>query len=431
MSSIAKSPPDELLRDDPPAKAAAALPSTGERFIPGLGGSIELEHLHRYLFAQQVCGEKVVLDIACGEGYGSAILAQSARTVLGVDIADEAVAHASKRYSARNLRFKVGSCAAIPLGDATVDVVVSFETIEHHDEHEEMMAEIRRVLRPGGVLVISSPERYEYSDRPGTHNEFHVHELYRDEFATLIERHFPHSTLYDQKVLFGSAILSEELATHATSLHVDALHERSHGLVRPLYLIAVASDGPLPVMNTGVFEQPLAETSEWKWWIDTVAERDACIRRLEAQTHEQASQLANSSEAASQLATVTAMVHAVGADRDEAERHYQASLVEIVELQRHLMGERDATVLQKAALEQEVAGWRQRFTEAALERDAAIAERIEAGQRMAVELEALTSRLSAERDAAMQSRQVFSQTVSRDTRPLRFTPFGLDLWEDD
>src|ERR1700694_2221819 len=116
------------------------LPLDGERFVPGeMHGNIEFEHRHRYLFASQLVSGKAVLDIACGEGYGSALLAKSARRVIGVDIAERAVEHAKQRYQAENLEFATGSCAAIPLGDGAVDVVVSFETIEHHAEHEAMM----------------------------------------------------------------------------------------------------------------------------------------------------------------------------------------------------------------------------------------------------------------------------------------------------
>src|SRR5687768_2473380 len=125
-----------------------ALDFTGERYVPEIRGDIALEHLHRYLLAKQLVAGKTVLDIASGEGYGSSILAESAFKVAGVDISREAVSHAQAKYRAENLEFLLGSCSVIPLSDASVDVVVSFETIEHHDEHELMIKEIKRVLRP-------------------------------------------------------------------------------------------------------------------------------------------------------------------------------------------------------------------------------------------------------------------------------------------
>lgn len=148
-----------------------ALESTGERFLPGMEGAIEVEHLHRYILACELARGRDVLDVACGEGYGSNLLAGVARSVVGVDIADSAVAHARAQYTRQNLRFVQGDCALLPLEDASVDLVVSFETIEHHDQHEAMLAEIDRVLRPGGSLIISSPNKKTYSDTPDTHNK--------------------------------------------------------------------------------------------------------------------------------------------------------------------------------------------------------------------------------------------------------------------
>ena len=117
-----------------------------------------------------------VLDIASGEGYGSDLLAEVAEYVVGVDIAHEVVRHARVRYRRPNLAFAAGDCVAIPLASQSIDVVVSFETLEHHDRHADMMQEVKRVLRPGGLLIISSPDRHEYSEVPDTRS-YHAHEL--------------------------------------------------------------------------------------------------------------------------------------------------------------------------------------------------------------------------------------------------------------
>src|SRR5207247_8088143 len=125
---------------------AETLPFTGERYVPSVGGEIALEHLHRYALARSLAAGKDILDIASGEGYGTAMLGAVARSVAGVEIDPATVKHARRRYAGcSNVRFLEGACEAIPLEDASVDLVVSFETIEHHDRHAEMLQEIKRV----------------------------------------------------------------------------------------------------------------------------------------------------------------------------------------------------------------------------------------------------------------------------------------------
>ena len=242
------------------------LPADGERFLPDvMQGIIELEHRHRYLFVANLVAGKTVLDIASGEGYGSATLARSASRVIGVDISPAAVEHARRRYRADNLEFLTGTCTAIPLKSGSVDVVVSFETIEHHAEHEGMLREIRRVLRPGGLLVISSPDKLEYSDKPSYRNPFHVRELYKDEFQTLVSAHFRHVRLFGQRVVCGS-ILLEEQGGQPIQFHRAAPGRSESGTasaqgMQALYWVALASDAELPGAGGSVYERrgpPLA-----------------------------------------------------------------------------------------------------------------------------------------------------------------------------
>ena len=232
---------------------------TGERFVPEQQGNIELEHLHRYLCAAELSAQKDVLDIASGEGYGSSILARAARNVIGVDISEEAVRHAQKKYQGQNLEYRVGSAAQIPVADASIDLVVSFETIEHHDQHEAMMSEIKRVLRPGGLLVMSSPDKRVYSDIPGFSNPFHVKELTRGEFESLMKASFTNVSMYGQRVVYGSALLAEEGGQIVSFAKEHGEVKRSAGLVDPMYLIAVASDNALPKLKSGVFEALIEE----------------------------------------------------------------------------------------------------------------------------------------------------------------------------
>ena len=234
---------------------------TGERFHPEVIGGIALEHKHRYLHAAMYVQGKDVLDIASGEGYGSAILSNAAKSVIGVDISPEAVAHSQNKYVAHNLQFCLGSADAIPLPDASVDMVVSFETIEHHDKHEEMFLEFKRVLRPNGVLCISSPDHHEYSVIPGYQNEYHVKELTLEEFDTLLARHFTHYKRTGQRVAYGSVIAARENASEFIAWHVDSpVQSYAAGMPHALYLIALASDGELPEIFPSLLEARLEDS---------------------------------------------------------------------------------------------------------------------------------------------------------------------------
>ena len=175
---------------------------TGERLETFVHNETTIEHLHRYGIAMPFCKNKKVLDIACGEGYGSKLLASKASGVIGVDIDPNTVRKASEKYQMPNLFFIQGSADKIPVENASIDVVASFETIEHHDKHIEMLSEIKRVLKPDGILIISSPEKFGETSA----NEFHVKELTRQEFTRLIADHFEFSKLYSQKIAFGSLI---------------------------------------------------------------------------------------------------------------------------------------------------------------------------------------------------------------------------------
>ncbi len=233
------------------------LEASGERFLPEMQGTIALEHLHRYAMAKDFAAGKVVLDIACGEGYGSAILGEIAARVYGVDIAPDAIAHAKAKYQRPNVEFLTGRCADIPLADGTVDMVVSFETIEHHTDHKQMFDEIKRVLRSGGLMIMSSPDKLEYTERANHTNAYHVKELYAEEFQQLVERHFTHVAVLGQRVMYASAIMPSDRPGESIHYHreCDAGIQSANGLVRPCYQVAVASDATLPSLAGSLFEE--------------------------------------------------------------------------------------------------------------------------------------------------------------------------------
>jgi SAM-dependent methyltransferase len=191
---------------------------TGERFLPGCAGEIAYEHWHRYAFARRFVAGKRVLDAACGEGYGTALLGAQAASAVGVDIDAPTIAHASARYGqGTRIRFVEGSCARLPLPDASIDVIVSFETVEHVTAADQprMIAEFARVLAPGGIVVISSPNKRLYSDAREYVNEFHLHELYREDFARLLSGVFPALRWHHQRVATWSGIWAEQPGAQA------------------------------------------------------------------------------------------------------------------------------------------------------------------------------------------------------------------------
>ena len=176
---------------------------TGERFILGQAvGDITIEHMQRYKIALNLVEGKNVLDAACGEGYGSYILSKKAKTVIGIDISSEAIEYASEEYKNKNLKYICASIEKLPLEDNSIDIIISFETIEHVNENiqKKFLSEIKRVLRPNGILFMSSPDKYIYSDVRNSNNPYHVHELYINEFKDLLQLNFKYVELFSQGI---------------------------------------------------------------------------------------------------------------------------------------------------------------------------------------------------------------------------------------
>jgi SAM-dependent methyltransferase len=226
------------------------MPFTGERFTPECVREIWYEHWHRYAFVRRLVQGKRVLDIACGEGYGSALLSDGAVEVVGVDIDAASIAHARERYGARkNLSYETGDAAALELADARFDVVVCFETLEHVQAQERMLAGFARVLTDDGILIISSPDRHEYSEVSGFNNEFHVRELDRDELLALLRPHFSAVRLYGQKLVFNSAIFALDQspgACEAWTMDRSARTLTPRLDYAPMYFIALCAKRALP-----------------------------------------------------------------------------------------------------------------------------------------------------------------------------------------
>jgi SAM-dependent methyltransferase len=231
-------------------------PFTGERLTAAVDGQIEVEHYHRYLLARSLVAGLDVLDAASGEGYGAAILAQVARSVVGVEHSASTVHGAASNFVRPNLQFLRADARALPLADGCLDAVVSFETIEHFDRQDAFLREVRRVLRSEGMFIVSTPDRDVYSPVGSAANPYHVHELSRLEFGSLLGGAFRHVLMLQQRTLIGSALLGETGSAAAPLVFErrgETHFEACASLPRAPYLIAVASDRELPPLPPSLY----------------------------------------------------------------------------------------------------------------------------------------------------------------------------------
>jgi SAM-dependent methyltransferase len=219
---------------------------TGERVIPGqVDADLLNEHLARYAFAARLARGKRVLDAGCGAGYGSAELAKFALSVVGADIAGEAVDFAREHYRLQNLQFEQASCLALPHPDAAFDLVVAFEVIEHLPQWRDFLEEVRRVLSPTGHLIVSTPNKVYYAEsrsQAGA-NPFHAHEFEFDEFRNELSAIFPYISLFLENHVEGVAFrpIQEAEAGGITEVRVDGGEtppEESH------FFVAVCAHRP-------------------------------------------------------------------------------------------------------------------------------------------------------------------------------------------
>jgi ubiquinone/menaquinone biosynthesis C-methylase UbiE len=281
---------------------------TGERFLPRQTDPLlALEHYHRYCFASRFAKNRRVLDVACGEGYGSACLAQWADEVVGIDIDPTTIEHANRKYAAvQNLAFKVGRCEAINEDRESFDLVVSYETIEHleEDSQDELLKSVRRILRQDGLFIVSSPEKNEYAAIPQSHNQFHKYEMTLFELKSRLEAYFKYVHLCAQRVLSLSTMWHMngwQDAQFRFYAKRDLLKEipRGEPFSPPLYLIALCSNRPISddaVAEANSFYFDLANVEKTKYlyeWARSleseVRESREAVHRLEKQLEERTS----------------------------------------------------------------------------------------------------------------------------------------------
>jgi SAM-dependent methyltransferase len=247
---------------------------TPGRFVPDemRGELVEAEHMIRYWSAAALAGGRRVLDAGCGLGYGSALLAdRGAESVDAVDLSESAVEAARARFGDR-ARFAVGDVTSLPFEDDSFDLVVCFEVIEHIDEQEAALDELLRVMAPGGLLLVSSPNRDAYV--PG--NPHHVHEYTPAELEATLRRRWAHVALMRQHNLTASVLLDGDGLADADGAVVDA-EVRKLAATAPdgeVYTVAMASDAELPAARQLV---ALATPVEVREWLERFREQQAVL----------------------------------------------------------------------------------------------------------------------------------------------------------
>jgi SAM-dependent methyltransferase len=163
-------------------------------------GPEERQHLDRYRFALSRIGAgSTVLDAACGSGYGSEVLADKAGRVIGLDISEDAIRYALEHHRRKNIEFAIADLGtSLNLSSESCDAVVCLETLEHVANQDVMLKEFQRVLRRGGVIILSTPDREVISDQAHEENEFHIAERSKSELVALLSEHFEIEELHGQ-----------------------------------------------------------------------------------------------------------------------------------------------------------------------------------------------------------------------------------------
>jgi O-antigen biosynthesis protein len=221
-----------------------------ERFSPWehAGALIDAEHTARYRWLAPAVSGCDVLDAACGTAYGTDTFKRAgARRAVGVDISHKTIAEASLLLGDAQIELFQADIQSLPFDDASFDVISSFETIEHIEDPGRTLDELRRVLRPDGLLAVSSPNRGIYN----AGNPFHVAELTPKELREALESRFRHVAMFSQQAWLTSALVSSENMHESPDEPLDAQLGRVAALEpgREYYTVGLASDAPLPELD--------------------------------------------------------------------------------------------------------------------------------------------------------------------------------------
>jgi 2-polyprenyl-3-methyl-5-hydroxy-6-metoxy-1,4-benzoquinol methylase len=269
---------------------AGKLTDSGERMIPMFhkGNITYGEHLGRYISVLEAIRGKVVLDIAAGSGYGTKLMASEASSVYGVDIDADAVAYAKKEYAAKNITYLQGSGTEIPLDNDSVDCVVSMETIEHIEDQEKFLEEVKRVLRPGGFVVISTPNDKVYPKG----NHFHVREHNKRSLTALLTQYFKSIDLKYQVVSIAASVLEEDQLKDddiAAGWELRKVYKSIPD--ESIYYLAVCGDGKLPQLQLNTLLSQEFSHMEQKKLADYIGSLNEHINNLRINLDHELSQV--------------------------------------------------------------------------------------------------------------------------------------------
>lgn len=201
---------------------------TGERVVPeesrsGFARVNLVRHEVAHLYAiRRLRGSRRVLDVGCGTGYGSAMVAARVGEVVGIDSSEEAVARAKAKHQLDNVEFVAMPATELRFPDGSFDAAYSIQVIEHIEDVELHLSEVGRVLRPGGKFVVATPNRLTYSP-DGLHNAFHVREYAADELEDLLASFFPEVEITGLHAGLDLA-LRPEVRDYEFSARINALH---------------------------------------------------------------------------------------------------------------------------------------------------------------------------------------------------------------
>ena len=214
----------------------------------------------RYEFALNYIKEgEVCLDAVCGSGYGSIILSRKASKVIGIELDDHALEFALSHYPSDKVSFqKADLTKLLYLRDDYFDVIVSIETIEHIPTHDIMIREFNRVLKPNGLLVLSTVDHEVYSIKGGINNKHHINELTKKQLVSLLSKRFKVEEIYGQ-IKYVPLSLSKRIGKKLWLTFLVILSKIDVFKVRYRLVKSFHLNGAIHIVSEGISPQKLSD----------------------------------------------------------------------------------------------------------------------------------------------------------------------------